>query len=210
MFETSDHEVIAQRNGYRARVALDYYPHAPENDGGCPILRIDPSGYGSGSVDHTGYGAYYDPGFDAEGALQRFVSEYGIREGVEVFARYLHIFHEGNIETLNLGHYRDYQYVTFVTRGLAQAWGLPDSEPVPTAELTEWTAYIEGDCYGVVIEEQTRTSTVERDREGHVIRTDEDDTWSEVDSCWGFYGFEHAKQSAIENLSYYADKEATA
>lgn len=202
-------EVIEERGGYRARIVHDHFPSEPHNDGGCPVIRIDSNGYGTARYEHTGYGAYYDPGFDAEAALAHFDERWGTREGLEIFERYVRIFHEGTVEW-RLGTSREYGYVTFTTRKLAQEWGNPDDKPVPAAEMQEWEAYVEGDVYGVVIEEQTVTITEVLDREGRQLSKTEEDSWTEVDSCFGFYGYEWAVESAKDNLNYYAPKENAA
>jgi hypothetical protein len=203
-------EVIEERNGYRARIVADYYPSEPENDGGCPIIRIDANGYGGAQFEHTGYGDYYDAGFDPVRVLTYFNTVRGrYEDALEVFERYVRIFHEGTVEW-RLGSSREYGYVTFTTRKLAQEWGVADAEPVPAAEMVEWTSYIEGDVWIVVIEEQTITTSEVRNLEGRVIHSSEDETWTEVDSCGGHYGQEWAEQSARETLGYYADKAVTA
>lgn len=47
-------------------------------------------------------------------------------------------------------------------------------------EVETFSQYIEGDVYGIIVE----------------TRDDEDDEWVETDSCWGFYGFDYAKEEA--------------
>jgi hypothetical protein len=52
-----------------------------------------------------------------------------------------------------------------------------------TAEVATYDSYLTGDVYGYDIEDQ----------DGNV-----------VDSCWGFYGYEHCKTEALHNAQAYA------
>ena len=58
------------------------------------------------------------------------------------------------------------------------------------AEVQGYSSYLEGDCYGYVVEELAEDGD----------ETDSGD-WEEVDSCWGFLGREWAKQ-AFEDLGF--------
>lgn len=51
------------------------------------------------------------------------------------------------------------------------------------AEVREYDAYLRGDVYGYIIE---------------------DETGRELDSCWGYYGHEHAKAAALDALHAFA------
>lgn len=180
-FETITHD----SGEFRVRLVYDFYPHEPWNDGGCPILRVDSNSWGGARFEHTGYGDYYKSGLDPERVLSHFAERFGYREGIEVFERYIHIFHEGSVETYHLGYSREYGYVTFTTRTLAREWGIPDDQPVPAAEMTEWRAYCEGEVYGYVVEKAIDWRPV-NDEDGDDVMT----TWEVVDSLWGFYGHE--------------------
>jgi hypothetical protein len=182
--------IIKEEGDLRVKIVLDECPSEPFNDGGCPVIRVD-SDYPSARFEHTGYGSYYDPGFDPESVLARLEDTFGWREAIEVFERYVRIFHEGSVATYHLGWSREYGYVAFTTRTLARAWGIADDRPVPEAELNEWRAYVEGDVWGYVVERKVDLSMTDCD----VI-----ESWEEVDSCWGFYGEEWAEQAAVEAL----------
>lgn len=52
-------------------------------------------------------------------------------------------------------------------------------------EVEEYASFIEGDCYGYIVE---------------------DPDGEQLDSCWGFIGFDYAKQEAIEAADWLAGK----
>jgi len=54
-------------------------------------------------------------------------------------------------------------------------------------EVEEYDQYLTGDVWGVIIEE---SDPVEED----------EDAWTEVDSCWGFYGYGYAEKEAVMML----------
>jgi hypothetical protein len=62
----------------------------------------------------------------------------------------------------------------------------------PRMEFDYWThedveAYEDGEVYGYVIEDENETT---------------------IDSCWGFYGYEYALESAREQAKYWAQNRA--
>lgn len=69
-------------------------------------------------------------------------------------------------------------------------------EDVATTHVDQWNSYNAGDVWGVTIE---RANAADGDA------VDWED--SEVDSCWGFIGEEHALTHANEQLDYYAKKD---
>lgn len=209
----SDYDTIIEERGeYRAKTVLDRYPHEPEFDNGCPVLQVEPSGWGGGTVSFTGYGrdSYNLDGIDvsAEDALQHFVSEFGWGKGIEVFTRYVAIYHGGQVVTHVGRGWREPTYVAYTTEKMARvAWG--QSEPyLLTADISEWAAYVEGDVYGVVIERKVNLFTEVTTTEGDLVRHEEDEDWEEVESCWGYYGEKYAEQAAREELALYAPEVA--
>lgn len=240
----------------RVRVVHDDDPSEPYNDGAMPTLRIDPH---TGCATHV-YGGH-DYGFDAPAAWDRFAAHWGAWRTGEVFARYVAIFHGGSTHTTyNLGHVREYGYITFDTAAWAAAVGAPSARVAqdaaawavlgalsghipfgpgspglgfatgleeatvtaalarlaaaglaeevtwPTgcsgwvrtdgaeAEFAEYRAYLEGECYGLVLEHKVHrfVSTIDlADSEERTTRT-EHTAWEEVESIWGLYGDDRA------------------
>lgn len=208
----SDTEIIETRGEYRAVRDYDHYPAEPENEMGCPILRLyDNRAY------FTGYGAVSAKGDglnrDADDALTHFIQRHPLHEGVEAFGRWLAIWHGGSATSYHLGWSREYGYVAYVTERMArEVWGhgtedLPGEALVP--ELDEWKAYCEGDVHMVTIEQRViqvaGTLSLSRD----VIHPlSESEAWTAIDGpICGFYGSEYAEESAIDMLNHYAPKE---
>lgn len=183
---------------FRAKVMRDEYPNEPEHDYGCPLIQVDSRGYGY-DVRLMGYGSESrknDGIPDAELALSRFVAEYGLWDGVEVFNRYLRAFHGGSADMRSIDNYSDYYYVTYDTRAMREFWG-QTGEMLETSapEMSEWSAWIEGDVYGIEVER-----AVSFDEDG------EPDDWeSEDHSVWGFYGEQYAKEEALSQLRWAID-----
>ena len=202
-------EVIETQGNLRVKLVLDECPSEPENDGGCPVIRLDTDSTDPARIEHTGYGKFYDAGFDPVETLRYLNHRFYWREAIEVFERYVRIFHEGSVAEFNLGTWRENGYIAFTTRTLARAWGIPDDQPVPQAELTEWQAYVEGDVYGWVIERRVVQHTTVKTVEGVTLREVEYEDWDEVDSCWGYYGTDYAEETAREVLQSHTNYAAS-
>ncbi len=208
-------DVVEERGEYRATITIDTSPEQPENDFGCPVLRVEPSGYGGGLVTSTGYGSHSakQDGLKAGGidALQHFVSSHGWSDGIDIFGRYLAIFHGGSIKRRSGQQWDDPTYVAYVTETMVRdAWG--NTGPVPPAELKEWQAYCEGEVYGVAVERRLlkRTEYVTMD-DHHPVDADEAEVWFEVGDTvvFGYYGEKWAREAALEALDDYAPKDET-
>ncbi len=166
----------------RALIVLDTSPTEPYDDGGSPILRLDISrNYGEWRAEQI-------TSITSHLVDDRIVTAAG-RWGsdTDVFERYLRIFHgttkvEWHDSRSNGG---DYVYATFDTAAWREEMGLTDEyvaahPDINLASMTEWIAYVNGDCYGIVVEEKHTWK-----------RTDSDDTietWDTIDSVFGFYG----------------------
>lgn len=217
MSNTDDYtDVIEERGEYRATITIDTRPDRPENDFGYPVLRVESSGYGGGLVTSTGYGSHSakqdgipDGGIDA---LQHFVSNHGWSDGIDIFGRYLAIFHGGSIKRWSGQQWHDPTYVAYVTeRMVRDAWGF--TGPVPAAELDEWTAYCEGEVYFVTVQRRLlkRTEYVTLD-DHHPVEATEAEEWFDVDDSivGGYYGEKYAREAALEALEAYAPKDGAA
>lgn len=62
----------------------------------------------------------------------------------------------------------------------------PDWDSPTPEELQMWR---DGDVWGYRVERETHWFNASLDTMT---------TWEEVDSCWGFYGYDYARQSALE------------
>lgn len=182
-------EEVDSSTRLRAVLVADYYPEPPDGDFGSPLLRLDQHG----SVDVvpgtllTGYTVA--PGIIEAAERWGFDDERN-------FERYCRVFH--GVRTFV--HYSDGQGHTFVTFDpldwRVAVGSTPDSPPEScTPDLSDLRAYCEGEVYGVMIQRYTGEEDERGDDEGQ-------DGWTEVDSCWGFYGHSYAEEEARSMLAY--------
>jgi len=187
---------------FRALIVQDDDAMAPEFDGGCPIVQIDPGRYDGFHAEMTSYGqsAEYPDGLPdtADRILQRF-NAYDKRTAIDTFERYLRIYHDGNLVEYGPNRGTDYTYVAYVTRTLWESWG--NTGEVGKADLDEWRAYVEGDTYGVMVEVKPTVEVSDDDDHTDYYGDVSHDGWTETDAtCWGFYGQKYAEESAREEL----------
>jgi len=212
-------DVVKERGEYRATITIDTSPYEPENDFGCPVLRIDsdghrafvtPTGYGNHSAKHDGLLALRD----APDTLAYFIEQAGNPvDGVNLFSRYLAVYHGGSAVGYHLGYSREYGYCAYVTEAMVRGgWGNTTS-PVPEPELKEWQAYCEGEVYIVAVERRLlkRTEFVTTDDTHFPVEAFEQESWwEEPDSAvGGYYGEGYAREAALEALDAYAPKDET-
>lgn len=104
-----------------------------------------------------------------------------------LFARYVSMA-GGHVHVLERP--RDCSSVVFyVTRETIESEQL-DPAAYLKGEAAEYEAWADGDVYGYVIEEKVTWTRMDS---GETMTT-----WEHVDSCWGFYGYEYAKETARE------------
>lgn len=212
MSDTS--EIIEERGEYRAVIDIDQWPSEPENEYGCPVLRVEPSGYGGGLVTSTGYGSesYKHDGIRQGGidALQHFVSNHGWSEGIEVFERWLRIFHNGDVATYSGHRGDDPTYVAYLTEAMARdcwGWTAEQVEGKLKAELVEWEAYCEGDVYLVTVERKVKVNSTTTTLDGEYLAETSVEKWAEEEGpIGGYYGERYAREAALEMLDAYAPK----
>jgi hypothetical protein len=204
-------DVVETRGEYRAVIEIDDYPSEPENEGGCPILRIDDfdritsTGYGSGSAKNDGL-----KGNDAESALSRCLSVAGnVSDGVAMFDRWLRIWHGGAATGYHLGYSREYGYVAYTTRAMAYWWGQTDETLAAhpeylVPELSEWQAYCEGDVYLATVQRKVKRNTTTTTLDGQYLDETSEDDWLDVEGpIGGYYGEKYAREAALEMLDAY-------
>ena len=134
------------------------------------------------------------------------MSNHGWSDGIDIFGRYLAIFHGGSIERWSGQRWDDPTYVAYVTETMVRdAWGRTD-RPVPPAELDEWEAYCEGEVYFYDIERKVKRNTTTTTLDGKYLDESSHEEWESVDSCGGYYGEKWAREAALEALDTYAPK----
>lgn len=205
-------DVVEERGQYRAVIEIDQYPHEPDHEVGCPVLRVEPSGWGGGTVSFTGYGSLSERGdglsASAEYILQRFVQYHGWSEGIDVFARFIRIFHGGTVTTHSGQGWREPTYVAYTTeRMVRDVWGNTDGTGIE-ADIEEWAAYVEGEVYVAVIEQRVVSNLTISTLGGEIVSESSDEDWHQVECFGGLYGERWAREAAVEELSYYAPEVA--
>jgi hypothetical protein len=178
-------ETLAEVEGLRVRILVDDDPMMPYNDGGSPILLVD-SGHEDYRVTQvTGATSYV---LDAD--LVSLVHEHltqtdDVHTLVETLAE---PFGVTTVETYDTPY--PCLYITLDPADWREKVGAPEG----SVSLDEWKAYIEGECYGYVVEELVTWVALDSATVPDFARSEE--RWETVDSCWGFYGIEHVTEEA--------------
>lgn len=169
---------LDERPGYRALLVADENPEQPEDDGAAPIVFLEyRHGWHAETVDLTFSSDVYSKSSEVERAAEFFGSKF------DHFARYLKIFH--GCSGVDQYDGRSATYFAYDPAEVRERWGLTDEylaehPDVVPCSMGEYKAYLDGECYGIVVEKLVRWQEVDGDRTT--------ETWDEVDSCWGFYG----------------------
>lgn len=184
----SDDGVLEEEGRYRIRLVPDEDAQEPYDDGQSPLLRMDAR---SGNAEHIQAGSR--PANDDE-RIEEAADRWGTPgdPGWELFERYLKAFY--GVTQVEYWYSGSYWYVTYDSA----AWREYTGAPPGSADLSEYRAWCEGDCWGWVIEQNTTWVSAD-DFPDH-------DSWEDVDSCWGYYG-DYARVAALEEWeSFMADK----
>lgn len=177
-------EVIEENETARVGVLVDLEPHEPYDDGRTPILELRYRRHDRPQVSYlTNIGGYRPVEMDRiVEACQRWGTD-------ELFRRYLRIFH--GTRAFEEFSSRDAEYITFDTADWRTHNGLAQEDSEGYADLADYRAYVEDECYGWAIEQRVGW-TRDDDPESHMS------TWETVESVWGYYGYEYAQEEARE------------
>lgn len=181
--------ILEERNGFRVRLVLDQDADQPYDETGPPLVRIYPRSGNVESLRSAGSPQIAE-------AVERWGTP--ASPGWKLVEKYLRAFHgTQNIETYYSG---EYWYIAFDTEDWIKSIGFDDvtaprGNYKPWPMLAEWKAWVEGDVYGYIVEKQARWAKMV---DGVADESDDMTTWETVDSCWGFYGDEYAKEAALE------------
>lgn len=194
-----DEDVIEEQGDWRVRLELDPDPQQPDWDGQAFVLQVNGDPWSYDRVEPANDNSDSDTFVDA---WNRFAERYSRADTLEIFERYVRIFHgTKSLVTWNLGITREYGYVAFDTAALREEWGIQEDywtehpETLAQSTLDEWRNWAEGDVYGYVVEKKDHWIKTKRDDERDYV---EGFDWVERDSCWGFSGREYAEQAARE------------
>lgn len=175
---------------YRVRLVLDNDPEAPYDVGSSPIL--------SRAWDRWRYRADQVTSVTSYKVADGIVDALHVWGDCEKFRRYCRIFHGVTAFRAYTG--RDgTEYLTLDPAD----WREKVGAPAGSISLEEWIAYLEGDVWGWVVERRETLESVWRNTAGEVTFASESEDWTEVDSCWGYYGRKYAEEAALEALDSY-------
>lgn len=169
------------------RVVLihDTDPSQPDGDVYAPIIKFESSWDVHAYEVTEGSDTYVE-------AFNRFARVIERHEVLEVFERYLRIFHgTRKVTTYGPNQSTDYMYVGFDTDEWAEKVGCDDDHREHDT-LSDHRAWLEGDTYGIELQKLETGACGHEGCEEHTA-------WVEEESVWGFYGEEHAKDS----VNYY-------
>jgi hypothetical protein len=159
--------IVSDDGRTRVRIVIDTDASKPYDDGSSPVVRVE---YRHHSTEQSGPDTSYKLHDGIVQAFARWASETDLAE------RYCRIFHGVTTFAYSYQSDRDAFYVTLDPTD----WRTEVGAPAGSVDMTEWIAYVEGDCYGIVPE---RLTTWTNDR------GETRETWDEIDgSVWGFYG----------------------
>jgi hypothetical protein len=178
---------ISDDGQWRVRLIADESPEEPYDDGQPPLLRLETLSGGAIRATHImATGRPTDDDHRIENAAMCWGSPSG--DNFRMFEKYLRAYYgTTQIETWYSG---SYWYVTYDTTAWRAYAGLDPGATVHI-DMNDYKAWCEGDCWGYAVE---RNVTWHRDDDpGTTMQT-----WEEEDSCWGYYGSDYARESALE------------
>jgi hypothetical protein len=189
-------ETVKTEGNYRVRLVIDEDADAPYDDGAAPIMRLDYYRGGGWRAAHVDQGNRpRDCDDRIEEAAQRWGSDFDLLE------KYLRAYH--GTTKVQTWHSGEYWYITYDSAVWRDYTGAPVDAIVGEDLMAEYRAYVEGDVWGYVVEKRVTWHTDEPvadiDRPGGTYA--DRDSWEHVDSCWGFYGQDYAREAAAEALA---------
>lgn len=115
------------------------------------------------------------------------------REAAEVFARYVRIMHRGAAQV-------DGTDVYYLLPGEGDGESREELDRRLASGISDLRAWENGEVFGFIVQERVTWSAPPR-TEMH--------TWEEIDSCWGFVGYEHVRTQARESYAWELNKRTT-
>lgn len=215
MYDQLGDLILETRGEYRVSLALDTDPQPPDWDGQGTIIQLDTGYTGRAYVMHAGKAG---EDFGLAYLWERW-------HDMALIERYLRMFHG----VVGFDWFDDYvgtrgaKYVCVVTEDDLTEWGFEDMDawraavikhdldPNPAVgNLNAWRHWIEGEVYGYVLEQRDHAWQTIIDFTGSTVRDlSDDDDWTEVESCWGYYGRKDAEGQARKAFSDYVAAQST-
>lgn len=193
---------IEENDNLRVRLEHDDSGEKPYDEGAVPILSR-PFRYGR-------WEAVNDQANDYVSLLNQLQDEFE----EDVIDRFIRIF-LGAYSVMRDSSENNF-YIAFDTAewrehvGLTDEWlDRPGNDRTELAKgsLTEVLAWANGEVYGYILERRVLTHTTYTNPvTGETIRELDGEDWEQIDSCWGFYGWEYAEQEAKEEFQREVDR----
>lgn len=194
-------DIVKENANYRAFIVNDDSADKPYDEGAVPVLVRYFHDYRATfeAVNEQG-----DPyAMAVTEAFNRF------NRDMDLVARWLRIFY--GAYSIMEDSSSEGAYLAFDTAAWRETVGLTDEymstvpkdmldhEKLAEGSLNEIMAWTRGEVYGFIVERRMITSTTVTDPvTGKQEATRTGHTWEEVDSCYGFYGDEYAREAAEE------------
>lgn len=188
---------------FRVKLVADEDAEEPYDEGQSPLIRLDYRG-GYWHAEHIMVSGSRPTGNDTR--IEEAATRFGSSRSQELFEKYLRAYHGAS--QIEWWSSQDYVYVTYDTAEW-RAWaGFEDGDlpPAGAINLNEYRAWCEGDVWGWVIEKRVHWNATTDDPD---FEDRESDVWEREDDCWGYYGYDYAKETALEELaSHVAEHQA--
>lgn len=191
-------DIVKENENFRAYIVHDESADKPYDEGATPILSREFGRYGGFSAVNDQASGYVDMVNEAWNRLNR---------DDDVLARFLRIFYGS--KSVLWDSSSNYAYLAFDTAAWRETVGLTDEymstvgadvlDPETLAEgsLNEVMAWANGEVYGYIVERRMIAYTTLTDPvTGDQASTRTGSTWEEIDSCYGFYGYDYAAAEA--------------
>lgn len=189
-------EILEERGNYRVLLTPDDYADEPWDGTGPPVIRV----YRDGSpefIDHS------ERPLENDGAIASALTWFGTpnhRDFERKFVKYLKAYY--GVTKVETWHSGEAWYITYDPAdwrafiGFPPGATLPDSYPA-SVNLNEWQAWANGEVYSYTVQKRVTWHTDDDDY-------DDETRWEDVPdgTVGGFYGYEYAKQEALDALAY--------
>lgn len=178
---SESYEVVEERADYRVILVVDQSPEEPDASQS-PLIRFD-----RGTARHLHLSAH----FGLEDRIEEAADRWGPpnRDTWHLFETYMRAFHGTTaIETYYSG---TYWYVTYDTAEWRKVTGA--SGP----DMSEWESWCKGEVYGYVVQKRVKLYVKSEEFSDF---SEYGDSWEDVDSLWGLYGYNYAIKAAREAL----------
>lgn len=222
---TYDDDVLETTGDYRVVLYTDLDPFKPEDEGSGPVLRLDRfTGFPGAAGEHVDIGKW--PSRDK--ILDRIayeaselVTTYKRDKALLILERWLRAFY--GVTKFETWDSDDYTYIAYDP----SCWRAEIGAPEGSISLDDWKAWVTGEVYGYTVERLTEFKRADDALEfGRWCRAHPAvplyrqeisyeeylrdyqrnlETWEPTgDSCGGFYGYDYAKEEALEALAFAA------